>query len=174
MNIISNCPLCKDKALHVLGKNETETQQCISCGYVTSNRYKLEKNQIADDNKSFNELTPQMKEWSVTLVNHIWIPTMMTLPHGMLYPENDDKDVMIWNFAPMVDIPKEEQEKYPIDGSDDKFYTQRYDTDNKKTFTWFAEALKHIQDLVVEHVHNPANGAPKLNNNPSWGVSKMG
>ena len=163
MNIISNCPLCKDKSLHVLGEGETETQQCISCGYVTSYRYRLEDDESVDNHKLFNELTPQMKEWSVKKLNRIWLPTMMTLPHGMLYPDNDNENVMVWNFAPMVDIPKEEQKKYPVDNDGDKFYTRRYDTESKKTFTWFAEALKYVQDSIKESVENPVNNAPKLN-----------
>ena len=40
-HIISNCPLCGDKSLHVLSLGDTENQQCISCGYVTSDGYKL-------------------------------------------------------------------------------------------------------------------------------------
>ena len=34
---------------------------------------------------------------------------------------------MKWAVAEMVDIPKEEQKKYPIDGVEGKFYKTKYD-----------------------------------------------
>ena len=40
MKIISNCPLCEEQSLHVIGDEGTmETQQCISCGYATSTKF---------------------------------------------------------------------------------------------------------------------------------------
>ena len=41
MKIISDCPLCEQRSLHVLGEKEYQTQQCIHCGYVTSQKFKL-------------------------------------------------------------------------------------------------------------------------------------
>ena len=43
MNIISNCPLCGEKSLHIIGENETQTQQCINCGYATAEKFKIDK-----------------------------------------------------------------------------------------------------------------------------------
>ena len=40
MKIVSNCPLCEEKALHVIGDEGTMiTQQCINCGYATTDRF---------------------------------------------------------------------------------------------------------------------------------------
>ena len=162
-HLIGNCPLCGERALHVMGEGEHQTQQCISCGYVSSERYKLADGQSKEDNDLYKQLTPEMMEWSVVENNRIWIPTMMTLPVGMLYPSNSDDKVMVWSFAPMVDITKDEQEKYPIPGQDGKFYTQRYDTDeNVKTFKWFAEALHHVNTLMKSSVENTKGNLPDL------------
>ena len=145
-HLIGNCPLCGEKALHVMGTDEHQTQQCISCGYVSSERYKLADGQSKEDNDLYKQLTPEMMEWVVVKNNRIWIPTIMTLPIGMLYPSNSDDKVMVWRFAPMVDITKDEREKYPIPGQDGEFYTQRYDTDeNVKTFTTFTK--ENVDDL---------------------------
>ena len=41
MKIISNCPLCEEHSLHVIGEGGVQTQQCINCGYVTAEKLKL-------------------------------------------------------------------------------------------------------------------------------------
>ena len=56
-----------------------------------------------------------MKGWSTVKNDRIWIPTIMTLPIGMLYPmnivvPNDEEDkVMKWGFAKMIDIAEEDR-----------------------------------------------------------------
>ena len=159
LRLISNCPLCEERALHVLG--EIKTQQCISCGYVTSERYKLKEGQSKNDHKLYNELTNDMKKWSKVANDRIWIPTIMTLPVGMLYPI-DVKDEMKWVFAEMIDIPEEEQKKYPIEGQEGKFYNKRYDTENPKEGTWFGELLSYSNELMKESMTESKNGLPKL------------
>ena len=52
MNIISNCPLCEQKSLHVIGEGKLETQQCIHCGYVTADKFKYPK---TSDGRSLKE-----------------------------------------------------------------------------------------------------------------------
>ena len=43
----------------------------------------------------FKKLSEDMKNWAVEKHNRIWIPTIMTLPIGMLYPINIDKWLII-------------------------------------------------------------------------------
>ena len=161
--IIGNCPLCGQKALHVMGEGEAQTQQCISCGYVSSERYKLGEGQTKNDNDLYNELTAEMKEWSIEKNNRIWIPTIITLPVGMLYPSNSDENVMVWKFAPMVDITEDEKEKYPIPNQEGEYYKQRYDTDEGvKTFEWFAESLHHVNTLMKNSIENTKGNLPDL------------
>ena len=38
--IVSDCPLCGEHSLHNLNDGELKTQQCLNCGFVTSERYK--------------------------------------------------------------------------------------------------------------------------------------
>ena len=40
MKIVSNCPLCKEHSLHIIGDEGTmQTQQCINCGMATSSNF---------------------------------------------------------------------------------------------------------------------------------------
>ena len=158
--IIGNCPLCGQKALHVLSLETSENQQCISSGYVSSDAYKLKENESKDNHELYLQLTDDMKEWSVVENNRIWIPTMMTLPVGILYPSNDDSNTMIWNFAPMVNIPEEERKNFPDEQGG--FYKQKYDTENSLKFEWFAEALNHSHQKMKENTQNPGGNLPKL------------
>ena len=160
--LVSNCPLCEERALHVLEDKEKklDNQQCISCGYVTSHLFKLDGEK--EGNEKYQSLTEDMKRWSKIANGRIWIPTIMTLPFGMLYPVDVEavsaedstselrvtENVMKWAFAPMVDISEDEQKNYPIPEQEGKFYTQKYDTKNKKTFDEFLFALAELNEKV--------------------------
>ena len=151
MKIVSNCPLCEEQSLHVIGDEGTmETQQCINCGYATSTKFVGTK----EDNEMYKTLPKEMQSWSVEDNNRIWIPTMFTLPFGTLYPVNIDnmvnhKKEMKWACAEMVDIPEEEQKNYP----DEKggYYKQRYDMDNQKIFDIFLEAMAEMNERAKQN-----------------------
>ena len=77
MKIVSNCPLCDEKSLHVIGDEGTmETQQCINCGMATSTKFIGTR----EDNEMYKTLPEEMQSWSVENDNRIWIPSMITLP----------------------------------------------------------------------------------------------
>ena len=120
-NIISNCPLCGSKSLHVMGAGESQTQQCISCGYATTDRFLGTR----EDNQIYKTLPEDMQNWSVENNGRIWIPSMITLPFGTIYTINVN-DEMKLAVAEMVDIPEDEQKNYPVEGQDGKFHTMRY------------------------------------------------
>ena len=138
MNIISNCPLCEQKSLHVMGEGVSQTQQCISCGYATTERFKGTR----ETNELYKTLPEDMQNWSVEDNDRIWIPSMITLPFGTLYPVNIDGE-MKWGFAEMVDIPEKEQKNYPKENGDG-FHTMRYDTDNQKLYDLFIDAMTEM------------------------------
>ena len=68
--VISNCPLCEERALHMIGEGDIQMMQCIACGYVSSPKFKGKK----DNNEEYNKLTDDMKNWSKEALNRIWIP----------------------------------------------------------------------------------------------------
>ena len=145
-NIISNCPLCEEHSLHLIpgSGDEIQLMQCIWCGYVSSGKF----NGTKKENKEYQKLTDDMKGWSKEALNRIWIPSMFTLPDGMIYPENEDGE-MKWKLAEMVDIPETERNNYPDEHGGQ--YNQRYDTDNQKIFDIFLEAMSEMNEKAKQN-----------------------
>ena len=141
-DIISNCFLCEEHSLHVAGTEEAQVMQCINCGYVTSTKYIGTK----ETNKEFQKLSEDMKKWAKEENNRVWIPSIITLPIGMLYPFDDDDGNMKWYFAPMVDIPKDEQKNYP--NNDGSFYERKIDTDNSIIYEEFILGMSYVNELM--------------------------
>ena len=157
-DIISNCFLCGEHSLHVAGKEEAQVMQCINCGYVTSTKYIGTK----ETNEEFQKLNKDMKKWAKEENGRVWIPSIITLPIGMLYPI-DKNDEMKWSFAPMVDIVEEDRKNYP--NGDGGFYERKIDTDNPVIFDEFVFGMSHINDLMkkLEQPKPSKINLPKLN-----------
>ena len=143
-DIISNCFLCEEKALHVAGTEEAQVMQCINCGYTTTSKFTGTKK----TNEEFQKLGEDMKKWAVESNGKIWIPSIITLPIGMLYPVNVKKE-MKWAFAPMVEIPEEERENFP--NQQGGFYEKKIDTDNSVVYDLFIEGMTTINELLKKH-----------------------
>ena len=142
-DLISNCFLCEEKALHVAGTEKARVMQCINCGYTTSTKYIGTK----ETNEEFQKLGEDMKNWAKEENGYIWIPSIITLPIGMLYPIDKDNK-MKWSFAPMVEIPEEERKKYPNPNAPGKFYERKIDTDNPKIYNEFIEGMSYVNELL--------------------------
>ena len=140
-DLISNCFLCGEKALHVAGKEESQVMQCINCGYTTSTKFTGTK----ETNEEFQKLGEDMKNWAVEENGKIWIPTIIALPIGMLYPVNIKKELK-WAFAPMVEIPEDDRKDFPNEQGG--FYERKIDTDNAVIYDLFLEGMSQINDLL--------------------------
>lgn len=147
-DIISNCFLCGEHSLHVAGKEEAQIMQCINCGYVTNTKYIGNK----ETNEEFQKLPEDMQRWSKEEHNRIWIPTILTLPIGMLYPMDDENKVMKWAFAPMVTIPEDERKNFPVENQSNKFYEKKIDTDSSKIYDNFFEAMLEVNEKMKNGV----------------------
>ena len=144
-DIISNCFLCEEHSLHVVGKEGAQVMQCINCGYTTTSKLTGTK----ETNEEFQKLSEDMKNWAVEKKSHIWIPSVITLPIGMLYPIDKD-DEMKWAFAPMVEISEDEKKKYPNPNVPGKFYEKRIDTDNPRIYDEFVLGMSYVNELLKE------------------------
>lgn len=142
-DLIGNCFLCEEKALHVAGTDDAQVMQCINCGYVTSTKY----NGTKETNEEFQKLGEDMKKWAVEENGRIWIPSVIALPVGMLYPVNI-KGKMIWSFAPMVEIPEEDRKDYP--NGQGGFYDKKVDTENGKLYDLFLEGMTVVNELLKQ------------------------
>ncbi len=156
-DLISNCFLCEEKALHVAGTEEAQVMQCINCGYTTSTKF----NGTKETNEEFQKLGEDMKNWAVESNGKIWIPSIITLPIGMLYPINktivdgigevgdNEKKELRWAFAPMVEIPEDERKNFPNEQGG--FYEKKIDTDNAVVYDLFIEGMTTINELLKKH-----------------------
>jgi hypothetical protein len=142
-DLVSNCFLCEEHSLHVAGTEEAQVMQCISCGYVTSTKYIGTK----ETNEEYQKLGEDIKKWVKEENGRIWIPSIITLPIGMLYPIDEDNK-MKWSFAPMVEIPDDEREKYknPKGGT----YNRRIDTDNGIVYDNFLEGMLYVNQQMKQ------------------------
>jgi len=151
-DLISNCFLCKEHSLHVAGTEEAQVMQCINCGYTTTSKFTGTK----ETNEEFQKLSEDMKNWAVEKNGKIWIPSIITLPIGMLYPlnltvPNEDEDkVLKWAFAPMIEIPEEERRNYPNPNVMGKFYEKKIDTDNPKIYDKFVNGMSYVNELLKQ------------------------
>tara|TARA_Y100001973_G_C5186612_1_gene328245 strand:- start:405 stop:878 length:474 start_codon:yes stop_codon:yes gene_type:complete len=142
-DLISNCFLCGEKSLHIAGTEDAQVMQCINCGYTTSTKFRG----IKADNEEFEKLGEDMKNWAKEENGYIWIPSIITLPVGMLYPLNIKKELK-WAFAPMVEIPEEERENFPNEQGG--FYDKKIDTDKAKLFDMFIEGMSYITGMAKQ------------------------
>ena len=144
-NLIIECGLCGEHSLHVIGEGEYTTHQCISCGYASTNRFVGS----IENNEAYKSLPEEMQSWSVENNGRIWIPSMITLPFGTIYPINVNGE-MKWAVAEMIDIPEDEQKNYPVEGQDGKFHTMRYDTDNQNIHDEFLLAMAQMNEKAKQ------------------------
>ena len=130
--------------------------QCISCGYVTSTKYIG----TIETNEEVQKLSLDMKKWAKEENGRVWIPSIITLPIGMLYPINVENS-MKWSFAPMIEIPEDERKDYPNGKGD--FYEKKIDTDNPRIYDEFIVGMSYINELMKEISNKPPEiKLPKL------------
>ena len=154
--ILTNCPLCGEHTLHIVGIEEAQTMQCIHCGYASSNKFQLsDEKQPKEDNLSWTQLTDEMKKWSKVADSRIWIPSIITLPFGMIYPFTGEEDKMEWGLAELVSIPEEDRKNHPIENQEGKFYETKMDTDNAKTYDEFYKALVVVNERMKAQGKTP-------------------
>tara|TARA_B100001123_G_C15312356_1_gene1024880 strand:+ start:1577 stop:2065 length:489 start_codon:yes stop_codon:yes gene_type:complete len=134
---VINCPLCDTKELQIMKNTSEELMQCISCGYSTSKH--LSGNM--KDNLEFNKMDDEIKYFAKQVDNQIWIPSVVNLSIGILYPINKG-DELTWTFSPLVNVSDEEKENYKKD--DGTYYNKRYDMENEIYFESFSKAIFEI------------------------------
>jgi Zn ribbon nucleic-acid-binding protein len=142
MKITIDCPLCESHELQVMDNTNNSIQQCISCGYSTSDINKLNDDDI-ENNDFYKTLDDNMKRWSKVVDGNIWVPSILNLPIGILYPIDNKKNEMRWAFAPVEKIPEEEQENYPDEGGG--FFESKYAVEKQIYFDSFSQALIEIE-----------------------------
>jgi hypothetical protein len=77
----------------------------------------------------------------------------------MLYPFDEEEVVgdgtqtlMKWKFAPMIEISKEEQEKYPNPSGG--YYEKRIDTDNPTIYDKFVDGMVFVNETMKNSMNS--------------------
>tara|TARA_Y100000310_G_scaffold124213_1_gene122955 strand:- start:9733 stop:10938 length:1206 start_codon:yes stop_codon:yes gene_type:complete len=168
LKIVLDCPLCDTHELQVMAHKNKKLQQCIACGYSTSDDLKI-KGIGKEKNKTYQDLDKHMKRWSKESSGYMWIPSILNLPIGIIYPYEDNENKMVWAFAPLVEIPEADRKNYPReDGSG--FYETRYDISKQIFFESFDKALIET-NLVMETIKKAEQ---KKDNNKSKKIKLPG
>ena len=155
MKITINCPLCEMKECQVIDAPAQKMMQCLNCGYSTSDNLFLPK----EENKNYKDLDDKMKSWSKEADGYIWIPTILQLSSGILYPIEIDNE-MKWAYSKIVELDEDEQKKYPVPGKENEYYKTKYDTDNEKYFDNFALGILSLGSSELSTLDNTR--IPKL------------
>ena len=159
MKLIVDCPLCKERSMHIIGEEGSRTYQCLNCGMASSDNFSGKK----EEHPQYKTLTDEMKSWSVQTSSRWYIPAIITLPFGMAYPYKNPKDEMKWAYAEMKDIPETERENYPIENQPGKFYERRYDTENALSYDTFLEVMSNINEKAKSQLDtNKIPSIPKI------------
>jgi hypothetical protein len=139
--VVLECTLCGKRALSIVD-NKSGYVQCLHCGYSSADKFKGD-----EKNPEYISLSDDMKTMSIIEEGKIWIPSVLTLPFGMINPilvENE----MFWSFSPMVDIPKDERKNYPDENG--SYYERRYDTEKTILYKYFFDCIKEINQRYGE------------------------
>jgi len=141
--VVIDCPICDEHELQVVNDETKELMQCISCGYSTSG----DMEGTIENCENFKKIDSSLKKWAKEAKGHVWIPSVLNLELGVFYPIDGKDGEMTWAFAPLVEIPEDEQKNYPIaDGSGN--YKTKYDLEKQITFEGFANGLVEIQRMT--------------------------
>ena len=136
-----NSPICDSNACY---ESEFKTQDgpiktwlCMTSGYTSNTTMTLDSETLKQTLELTADLIKDLRQ------DHVppgggeklaWFPTVITMPDkGMIFPE-PIKDDWMWTVVKAIDIPKEEQDKYPDPRNPGTFYTKRMDMEGKKRF----------------------------------------
>ena len=139
-----NSPVCDSNACY---ESEFKTKNgiiktwlCMTSGYTSNTTMTLDSEAL----EQTLELTADIiKDLRLDLVppgggeKLAWFPTAITMPDkGMIFPEPIKKGEKEWGWTVVkaIDIPEEEQEKYPDPRNPGTFYKKRMDMKNLKRF----------------------------------------
>tara|TARA_Y100000593_G_C4270588_1_gene317167 strand:- start:421 stop:957 length:537 start_codon:yes stop_codon:yes gene_type:complete len=106
---------------------------CMNTGYMASSYFQMNNDVFQNEINNSPEIVKALQHYDEER-DLIWIPSVLNMgPLGMIFPDGT-LDSWIWKFAKNVDIPDEEQEKYPVPGKDGEFYKSKLDIENAEEF----------------------------------------
>jgi hypothetical protein len=106
---------------------------CMNTGFMASSHFKFDNEGFQKQMDGSPELIKALQHYDEE-TDLVWIPTVLNMGKlGMVFPDGNLEN-WVWKHAKNVDIPKEEQEKYPVPGKDGEFYSSKLDLENSEIF----------------------------------------
>ena len=108
------CPVCKSKAQcfdEYVVEDNFHSYLCFQCGYTSNSKFKYGSDELLSSLEASPQLIIELQiaDWERDIV---WIPSVLNMgPKGIIFPEGTFDD-WSWKYAKVVDIPKEDREKY--------------------------------------------------------------
>jgi len=148
------CPACKINFCYKDDYPNGETGYlCYNCGMTSDSKLVpgsdyLEKALVStpefiSDNKFLDKKR-----------NIYWFLSTVRTGKGMVFPEpNSTIDGWDWTVAKVVEIPEDEQKKYPIPGKDGEFYSNRLAIEDSIHFrkNKFYDACQELGGIITRH-----------------------
>ena len=143
---LTTCPRCgSDACYEIKEAHNLINRMCYGCGFMTHNYMK-------EDSKFLNEQLEVLPELYKNLdfvddKGYRWIPSTINLPEkGMVYVNGSNIDNWNWTAVPVIEIPEDEKERFPIKDKPGEFHTHKMDNSSSKNFNQFdfIEALDYI------------------------------
>ena len=131
MERVIDCPVCYDAdSCFEDIQTEFKSYMCFNCGFMSSSYYtKDSEHEVDGTSKLVQELKFLDEEREI-----YWYPSVVNMgPKGIIFPEGSVA-AWVWKYAEVVEVPKKEQEQYPIPDKDGEFYTEKLDVENAETF----------------------------------------
>jgi len=111
-----------------------ESYMCIECGYTSNTLNVVGSQHVEQYEETTAELIKALR-WIDPATNLVWYPIVLNFPSfGIIFPDGTSENDWCWKAAPAVDIPAQEQVKYPIPGQKDQYYTRRIDMSKGQNF----------------------------------------
>ena len=139
-----NSPICDSNACY---ESEFQTKEgtvktwlCMTSGYTSNTTMTLDSEALKQTLELTADLIKDLRQ------DHIppgggeklaWFPTVITMPDkGMIFPEPLTKEKKDWGWTVVkaIEIPKDEQHKYPDPRNPGTNYTKRMDMKNLKHY----------------------------------------
>lgn len=154
-----NCPYCGSANCfqedHTVQEQLVESFLCLACGYTATSLNQEGSDFVAKFEEGCPELFKDIK-FVDPETNLVWYPTVLNFPeHGLVFPDGTDAFDWKWRAVPIISIPEEDRQNYPIPGEEGKYYENKADMPSSKMFekNEFQEACKYLN--IIQTIEQP-------------------
>jgi hypothetical protein len=139
-------PITKKESVIVeLSEEGMESRICMDTGYTTQTKYKIGDDKVISEYESSTSQLIRDLRFEDKQLGQYWYLTTVMFTSGMIYPEGN-KDDWKWVYAPIINIPDDEQKEYPVPGKPGEYYETRLGVDVAEYYesTQFADVCKRV------------------------------